>query len=81
VGNILRRFGIPPAPKRGQHTNWKEFIRQHLAMAASISLGRTCRLGSALAPRMGLKSRITLDKCASLRRSTYINFSFDADLD
>jgi hypothetical protein len=31
----LRSFGIPPAPKRRQHSNWKEFIRQQLAMAGS----------------------------------------------
>jgi putative transposase len=27
VGNILRRFGIAPAPKRSQHTTWADFIR------------------------------------------------------
>ena len=26
VGNVLRRYGIPPAPKRSQKTTWKEFI-------------------------------------------------------
>jgi hypothetical protein len=26
VGNILRRYGIPPAPKPSQQTTWKEFI-------------------------------------------------------
>src|SRR5262245_24233925 len=26
VGNILRRYGISPAPKRSQKTNWKDFI-------------------------------------------------------
>jgi hypothetical protein len=25
VGNILRRFGIAPAPKRRQHTSWAQF--------------------------------------------------------
>ena len=29
VGNLLRRQGIPPAPKRSQTTTWKEFIRRH----------------------------------------------------
>ena len=28
VGNLLRRQGIPPAPKRSQ--TWKEFIRRHM---------------------------------------------------
>ena len=26
VGNILRRHGIYPAPKRSQHTSWRDFI-------------------------------------------------------
>jgi putative transposase len=36
VGNILRRFGIAPAPKRRQHTNWADFIRSHMAVLAGI---------------------------------------------
>jgi putative transposase len=30
VGNILKRHGIPPAPKRTKTTTWQEFIRTHL---------------------------------------------------
>jgi hypothetical protein len=30
VGNILRRHGIAPAPKRSQTTTWKNFIRSHM---------------------------------------------------
>jgi transposase InsO family protein len=30
VGNILKRHGLPPAPKRQTTTTWKEFIRTHL---------------------------------------------------
>jgi putative transposase len=30
VGNILRRHGIPPAPKRKHTTSWKDFIRAHM---------------------------------------------------
>ena len=30
VGNILKRYGIPPAPERKRTTTWKEFIRTHL---------------------------------------------------
>src|SRR5664280_1109620 len=30
VGNILRRHGIPPAPKRKHTTSWKDFIRVHM---------------------------------------------------
>src|SRR6266576_6500017 len=29
VGNILRRRGISPAPKRKQSISWKNFIRSH----------------------------------------------------
>ena len=36
IGNILRRYGIAPAPKRSQHTTWKEFIRSHMAVLAGI---------------------------------------------
>ncbi len=36
VGNILRRYGIQPAPKRSQRTTWKDFIASHLAVLASI---------------------------------------------
>jgi putative transposase len=35
-GNILRRFGIAPAPKRRQHTNWADFIQSHMAVLAGI---------------------------------------------
>jgi transposase InsO family protein len=30
VGNILKRYGIPPAPERKTTTTWKEFIRTHM---------------------------------------------------
>ena len=36
VGNVLRRHGIAPAPKRSQMTTWKEFIRSHMAVLAGI---------------------------------------------
>jgi putative transposase len=29
VGNILRRHGIAPAPKRSRTTSWKDFISAH----------------------------------------------------
>lgn len=34
VGNILRRYGIQPAPRRSQNTTWKDFIASHLAVLA-----------------------------------------------
>jgi putative transposase len=36
VGNILRRFGIVPAPKRSQQTSWADFIRSHMSVLAGI---------------------------------------------
>jgi putative transposase len=35
-GNVLRRFGIAPAPKRGQQTNWVDFIRSPLSVLAGV---------------------------------------------
>jgi putative transposase len=34
VGNILRRYGIPPARKRSGNTTWKDFIAAHMAVLA-----------------------------------------------
>ena len=34
VGNILRRYGIAPAPKRSQSTTWKQFIAAHMEVLA-----------------------------------------------
>jgi hypothetical protein len=36
VGNVLKRHGIAPAPKRRQNTTWKEFIQTHLTVLAGI---------------------------------------------
>ena len=36
VANILRRFGIPPAPRRRQQVSWADFIRSHMAVLAGI---------------------------------------------
>jgi len=34
IGNVLCRYGIPPAPKRSQNTTWKDFIASHMAVLA-----------------------------------------------
>jgi len=34
VGNVLRRRGVPIAPKRTQTTTWKDFISAHMAVLA-----------------------------------------------
>ena len=34
VGNILKRHGIAPAPKRSHSTTWRNFISAHLAVLA-----------------------------------------------
>src|SRR5215467_11411866 len=46
VGNILRRHGIPPAPKRSQTTTWKEFIRRHMDVLSGADFfhGRSAHL-------------------------------------
>src|SRR4051795_7234370 len=36
VGNVLRRHGMAPAPKRSQTTAWKDFIASHMAVMAGI---------------------------------------------
>ena len=36
VGNVLKRHGIGPAPKRSQITTWKDFIRAHMAVLAGV---------------------------------------------
>ena len=34
VGNILKRYGIAPAPQRRNRTTWKQFIQTHMAVLA-----------------------------------------------
>jgi putative transposase len=34
LGNILRRHGIAPVPKRSQITTWKEFLAAHMNVLA-----------------------------------------------
>jgi putative transposase len=34
VGNVLRRDGITPAPKRPQQMSWTDFIRAHMSVLA-----------------------------------------------
>jgi len=36
VGNVLRRYGIPPAPRRSQKTTWKEFISALMAVLTGV---------------------------------------------
>ena len=36
VGNVLRRHGIAPAPRRKHTTTWAAFIRAHLAVLAGM---------------------------------------------
>ena len=36
VGNVLRRYGIAPAPRRSQSTPWKDFIAAHMALLAGM---------------------------------------------
>jgi putative transposase len=36
VGNILKAHGIEPAPKRGQQTTWRTFLKAHWDVLAAI---------------------------------------------
>ena len=36
VGNVLRRHGIAPAPKRSANTSWRNFIAAHMAVLAGV---------------------------------------------
>jgi hypothetical protein len=36
VGNILRRHGLAPVPKRSHNRNWKDFIASHMAVLAGV---------------------------------------------
>lgn len=36
VGNVLRRYGIAPAPKRSRTSNWKDFIASHMAVLSGM---------------------------------------------
>src|SRR3954447_8986899 len=36
VGNVLRRFGVGPAPQRRQQMSWAHFIRTHIAVLAGV---------------------------------------------
>ena len=47
VGNVLKRYGLAPAPKRSQTTSWKEFIKSHMAVFGRDRLryGRGPHLG------------------------------------
>ncbi len=46
VGNVLRRLGIDPAPRRCQQMNWAHFVRTHMAvLAGSTSSPSKCSPG------------------------------------
>ena len=36
VANLLKRHDLAPAPQRGKRMSWREFIRSHLAVLASV---------------------------------------------
>jgi putative transposase len=36
VANLLRRHGLAPAPERGRRMSWREFIRSHMEVLASV---------------------------------------------
>ena len=38
VGNLLRRHGLSPAPKRKQTVSWRDFIRSHRDVLVGMDL-------------------------------------------
>jgi hypothetical protein len=40
VGNILRRHGLSPAPKRKQAISWKDFTRSHMEVLVGTIFSR-----------------------------------------
>jgi putative transposase len=34
VGNVLRRHGFDPAPRRGRIMSWKDFLAAHMSVLA-----------------------------------------------
>jgi len=38
VANVLKENGIDPAPERGRHTSWKQFLKAHWAGLAAADL-------------------------------------------
>jgi hypothetical protein len=57
VGNILRRHGIAPAPKRSRTTSWKDFISTHMEVLAGADF---LTVGSAQLARTGYLLRSVL---------------------
>ena len=49
VGNILRRHGLSPAPKRKQAISWKDFIRSHM----EVLVGTDFSLWKSLPEKVG----------------------------
>jgi hypothetical protein len=39
IGNVLKRNGIAPAPKRSQSTTWRDFISAHMAVGFIAKCG------------------------------------------
>ena len=35
IANILRRNGVGPAPERGKHTSWRQFLKAHWSVLAA----------------------------------------------
>ena len=77
VGNILKRHGIAPAPKRSQTVSWKDFIASHMEVLAGtdfftveiLNLARTCHLLCTLLYKVGKPARRNRgDHAASRRR-------------
>jgi putative transposase len=46
VGNILRRPGVPPAPKRKHTVSWRDFIRAHMDVLVGTDFFTVAKLAT-----------------------------------
>jgi hypothetical protein len=67
VGNILRRRGLSPAPKRKQTVSWKDFIRSHRDVLVGMDFFTTEVLTLKGLPRTRPRFRATTLFTRSLR--------------
>jgi putative transposase len=69
IGNILRRHGIAPAPKRNRTTSWKDFISAHKdVLAVLTSLLWKCSLYEDWSPTIRITSGWNRSPAARPRR-------------
>jgi putative transposase len=74
VGNILRRHGLSPAPKRKQAISWKDFIRSHMEVLVGTDFF-TVEVWRATRARNGMEQQArnaTMEEWGFLRGCGYL---------